>query len=182
MLFLVFFLAIATAQYADTNCARLRCTESELISRNYAKSLGMGTFACNASFVFYNPNLTINNSFTMPFGFTTRYNSTTGAMATTDPSGNLMAEEFCDDKEGICVIDYDPLLATFYTESVDIARGGRGNAGRFLYSVEKNSRKTVRRAQYLLAEKGGEKIIVWVFDEQGKIFFVGAQDCAKIGN
>lgn len=181
MLYFLLFVALAAAQFADTNCGRLRCTESEMLSRNYAKGLGLGTFACNATFIFYNPGLTINQSFTIPVGFITRYNETNGAFTTKDSSGRILAEEFCDDKGGICIVDYEPLLAGLHTESFDISRGERGNAARYFQSYEKTTRKAIRRIQALVTKRKGENIAVNVFDENGEFFFTGAQSCTKVG-
>lgn len=191
MLFLALFIALAAAQYAaaqyaDANCAKLKCTEAEMYNINYGKAVGLGSYACNNSYTFFNRDMTVNSSFVLKETVSIRYNESNGAYTTKSGDGRVMAEEFCDGDGGVCIVDYEPYLAGFHGESYTVSRGEIGNAARLIQSYEKNNDKRIRRVQHFMAQKEKNekraKIVVWIIDENNNFLFSGLQDCLKTGN
>jgi hypothetical protein len=147
---------------------------------NYPKAIGLASYACNTTFSFYNPDLTVNTSYTKQSKMGIKYDENTGAYVMRDDNGRIMAEEFCDGKGGICVVDHEDYLAPFHTESYTITRGEKGNAARLIQSYEKTGAKVIRRAQHFIPRKTGAQIVVWIFDENERFMVSAVQDCLKV--
>lgn len=183
MLLFFAFLVAVSAQFADMNCAKLKCSEAEMYKINYGKAIGLGSYACNNSYTFFNRDMSVNSTFVLKENVSIRYNQSNGAYTTKNGQGRVLAEEFCDGNGGVCIVDYEPYLAGFHGESYTVSRGERGNAARLIQSYEKNDRKTIRRVQHFQAQRNNRaKIVVWIIDENGNFLFSGLQDCARTGN